>query len=177
MKKISLMLLLLLPLLLFCSCEKTVNESFDAFSGAFMCEYSYTEGDKLYRVKLVAGENDADGARSVTLCFIEPATLNGIECKSEAGEYRAQYGEVLISGESAKALFLSAEPLLSGGKAEFCGISEIDGTRAERFKISHGGGDIFVYVDGNTELPIAIVSSLSGREIKLNVISFERKEK
>ena len=177
MRKIGLFFLLLLSLLLFCSCQRIENESFDALSGAFACEYSYTDGDKLYRAKLVAKECVNDSERSVTLHFIEPETLTGIKCSYEAGEYMTTCGDAVIYGDSAKAFFMSAKPLLSVGKAEFCGVCELDGVKAECFKIAHENGYISIYVDGNTELPIAVVSDINGKEVKLNVISFERKEK
>ena len=177
MRRSSFFLFLLLPLLVLNSCQKIQGESFDAFSGAFVCEYSYTDGGELYRVKLWAGDIDNDGERNVTLSFIEPDTLEGIECKLIAGEYTVSCGDVLISGVPARAFFSTAEPLLHGTRAEFCEVSELDGRRAERFKISHENGDVYVYVDGNTELPMAIVSRWKTKDIKLNIISFERKEK
>ena len=177
MKTARYFIVLLLLSVVFSSCNAVGEESFDAFSGAFICEYSYVEEDKLYRVRLMAEKDSADKERGLELSFIEPETLFGIECRRIDGEYQAEYGNVIISGDSAKAFFVSAEPLLQSGKAEFCGVSEIDGVNAELFKISHEKGVTSVYVDGSSELPIAVVSNLNGSEIKLNIVSFERIEK
>lgn len=177
MTKRRLLLLFMIPLILFSSCQKAGSGGFDSFSGAFVCEYSYTEGEKLYRVRLWAADIQEDGTRNATLQFLEPATLCGIECKLTAGEYTVVCGDVSITGVSARALAATAEPLLCAAEAKFSGVSEIGGVSAERFVISTDNGEISVYVDGKSELPISLVGSFNAREIKLNIISFERKEK
>ena len=177
MARFKMFILLLTLLLVLSSCNKVKSEGFDAFCGAFACEYSYVDGDKLYRVRLLAGEMDDEGGRSATLSFIEPETLEGLECRLSGGECRVTCGDVAIAGESAKAFLLSAEPLLFGGRAQFCEVSELGGIRCERFVMMIDGIEASIYVDGRTELPIAVTSMQMGKEATLNIISFERNGK
>lgn len=175
MTKFKIFILLVTLMLVLSSCKNPRSESFDAFCGAFACEYSYVDGDKLYRVRLLAGKIDDEGCRSATLSFIEPQTLVGLECRLSGEECRVTCGDVVITEESARAFLLSAEPLLCGGRAQFCEVIELDGIRCERFVLNNGDTEASIYVDGRTELPIAVTSRHMGKEIKLNLISFERK--
>jgi hypothetical protein len=120
---------------------------------------------------------DDEGGRSATLSFIEPETLAGLECRFSGGECSVTCGDVVITGESARAFFLSAEPLLFGERAKFCEVGELCGVRCERFVTMIDGMEASIYVDGRTELPIAVTSRRMGKEIKLDLISFERKGK
>ena len=173
MKKFILTLTALL-LLSFVSCNKGALPP-KVYSSAFVCEYSFVEGEKLYRLRLEADSIDAEKERTARLYYLEPSTMVGVVCEYKNGEYSAVCGEAELFSDSAKALFESAEPFLASGKIEFVGKEKINGEYSEHYRVS--GNDILssVYIDGKSGKPQYIRSSVCGRNFEISVISFEER--
>lgn len=175
MKAKRFLIILFIPLILLSSCQKRQSIGYNALCGDFVCEYSYICDGELFRSKISSELTDGGTARWAKISFAEPETLVGINGEFSAGEYKAEIGDTVLRGEAARALFISAEPLLCGKKAEFAGVCVIGGRKAERFVIKTEQGEVSLYVDGTSEEPISLKSLWRGKEIELSIISFERK--
>ena len=170
MVKIIISILLIVHLLFLVSCVGTRAKSFDSFDGAFFCEYSYEISGKHFRVSLESDKGSGDDGR-IEVLFREPETLAGIKCVSKNGKTVAGFGDMSVTGESAAALLLPSSLFFYDGEAVYCGILEIDGRELERFKLREG---VYVYIDGESELPVMLSGEAEGTLYELRIISFAK---